>query len=64
MTKMINIPAIDTYKVTAYNNYGIAITSFRVVGYYRWYWSANLISWIYHNIFGYSCNTHKKKIVG
>lgn len=52
--------ASDTYRVTAYREYGIAQTGYRVVGYYRWYWQANIVSWMYFHILGMSCNTWKK----
>lgn len=25
--------------------------------FFRWYWQANMVSWIYHHLFGWSCNT-------
>lgn len=24
---------------------------------FRWYWQANVVSWIWHHLGGYSCNT-------
>lgn len=47
------------YKVTAYRTYGIARLNPHVVGNYRWYWQANFVSWIWHYMFGFSCNTWK-----
>lgn len=50
------------YRVTAYCRVGFdgaKIGEF-VVGNFRWYWQANLVSWIFHNILGYGCNTWKK----
>lgn len=26
---------------------------------FRWYWQANAVSWFYHHILGWSCNTWK-----
>jgi hypothetical protein len=28
---------------------------------FRWYWQANMVSWFYHHILGYGCNTWKIK---
>lgn len=27
--------------------------------FFRWYWQANLVSFIWHHLFGYQCNTWK-----
>lgn len=27
--------------------------------FFRWYWQANLASFIWHHLFGYQCNTWK-----
>lgn len=60
MKTRLRVSPPDSYRVTAYREYGIAQYGYRVVGFYRWYWQANIISWIYHYIFGFSCNTWKK----
>jgi hypothetical protein len=28
---------------------------------FRWYWQANIVSFIWHHFFNYSCNTWKRK---
>lgn len=28
---------------------------------FRWYWQANVVSFIWHHLFGYSCNTWKRR---
>lgn len=43
----------NTYKVCSYSHTQMYIY------HYRYYWQANLRSWINHNIFGLSCNTFK-----
>lgn len=47
------------YRVTAYREYGIARLNGHVVGNFCWYWQANVVSWIWHHLFGFSCNTWK-----
>ena len=47
------------YRVTAYREYGIARLNEHVVGNFCWYWQANVVSWIWHHLFGFSCNTWK-----
>lgn len=49
-----------TYKVARYFDYGIAKTNYAEY-FFRWYWQANIVSWLFHNIFGYSCNTLKRR---
>ena len=50
----------DTYKVTSYIDYEIAHIN-QETRYFRWYWQANICSFLLHHLFGYSCNTWKKK---
>jgi hypothetical protein len=56
------IPDGRTFRVTAYRvhyYWGYATKCF-VVGDFRWYWLANLVSFICHHVFRYGCNTWKK----
>lgn len=56
----IDAPAPRTdkpYRVTAYLEMRARIIRCFVVGDYRHYWQANLVSWWYHHILGYGCNT-------
>jgi hypothetical protein len=46
------------YRVTAYHYTRNNNRSF-IVGDYRWYWQANLVSWWWHQL-GWGCNTWKK----
>lgn len=50
------------WRVTAYRtaSWGGVVECF-VVGDYRWYWQANVMSWTYNFVFGYGCNTWKAK---
>lgn len=57
---MLKIPDKDTYRVDAWREYGIAKIRWRVVGYYRWYWQANMASFLVHHLRGFSCNTWRK----
>lgn len=50
---------IRPFRVTAHRmNRGVVYQCF-VVGDYRYYWQANLISLFWHHVFGYGCNTWK-----
>ena len=49
----------DTYKVTSWLEYGTARIRYREQN-FRWYWQANMYSWMLHHILGYSCNTWRK----
>lgn len=51
--------ARDTYRVTAYTDYGIA-RIYNLEYHFRWYWQANLCSFLLHHVLGYSCNTWRK----
>lgn len=51
-------PKGKPYRVTAYCSLINQGKSF-LVGDYRWYWQANLISWWWHQL-GWGCNTWKK----
>lgn len=55
----MKLPARDTYKVTRFIPYGGAKT-FYGEHFFRWYWQANLCSFLLHHVLGYSCNTWKK----
>lgn len=35
------------------------VTKCFIVGDYRWYWVANAVSFFYHHVLGYGCNTWK-----
>ena len=52
-TRVFNRP----YKVTAYKPSTVPTFT---VGDYHFYWEANLVSWVWHHILGYHCNTWKK----
>lgn len=49
------------WRVTAYRLARARVIRLSVVGDYRWYWQANLVSWVYHHIGGLGCNTWKLK---
>lgn len=51
----------DTYKVARWQDYGIARIRYHEAT-FRWYWQANLYSWIFHHVFGCSCNTLRKTL--
>lgn len=56
-------PKNKPWRVTAYRThprYGVVWKCF-LVGDYRWYWQANIVSFIYHHLFEYGCNTWKRK---
>ena len=46
------------YRETVYRAYSLPLPS-RVVGDYRWYWQANLVSWFLHTFCGKGCHTWK-----
>jgi hypothetical protein len=56
---------VRPYRVTAYSIhwYWGNVTKCFVVGDYKYYWQANLVSWWYHHLLGYGCNTwrHEKE---
>lgn len=29
---------------------------------FRWYWQANCVSWFYHHVLGWSCNTWRRNV--
>jgi hypothetical protein len=46
------------WRVTAHRlGYWGNVTRLFVVGDFRWYWQANAVSWFYHHVLGYGCNT-------
>jgi hypothetical protein len=47
------------FRVTAYRAVRGRITRCFIVGDFSYYWQANLISWVYHYVFGFGCNTWK-----
>lgn len=47
------------YRVTAYRYLRGVVHQCFVVGDYRYYWQANTISFIWHHLLGYGCNTWK-----
>ena len=49
----------DTYKVSSYMEYGVAQVYYRE-RFFRFYWQADLYSWLMHNLMGCSCNTWVK----
>lgn len=46
--------AKDTYKVVSTHPLGLEV----LVYHFRWYWQADLQSWLDHTFFRYSCNTY------
>jgi hypothetical protein len=55
-------PPNKPWRVTIYRMHSTGyITQCRLVGDYRWYWQANTVSWFYHYILRYGCNTWKAK---
>ncbi len=51
--------AKDTYKVVSYNPNRRACLDYHEY-FYRWYWQAELRSWVDHHLFFMSCNTYVK----
>lgn len=51
--------AKDTYKVVSYRPDQPIYPDYHEY-FYRWYWQANLRSWIDHNLFFMTCNTFVK----
>lgn len=47
------------YRVTAYQTLRGVVHKCFVVGDYRYYWQANLVSFFWHHVLGYGCNTWK-----
>jgi len=57
-------PAHKPYRVTRYKNHwywGFPLPSTYKEAHFRWYWQANAASFVWHYLFGYSCNTWKRK---
>lgn len=54
-------PASKPWRVTAHRIVRARVTRCFVVGDYRWYWQANMVSFIYYHIWGFGCNTWKAK---
>ena len=49
----------NKYKVVRYIDHEIAITHYGEY-FFRWYWQANMVSFVLHHFLGYSCNTLKR----
>ena len=56
----IEAPADRPWRVTAYRTVRARVIRCFVVGDYRYYWQANTVSFVYHHIFGFGCNTWKR----
>jgi hypothetical protein len=56
------VNAKDTYKVECVNmRRGFGVHNYDYHEYfYRWYWQADLRSWIEHNVWGFDCATFVK----
>ena len=59
-------PKNKPWRVTAHSIhwYWGTIEDCWVVGDYRWYWQANLSSFLWHHIGGFGCNTWKQNVIG
>lgn len=57
-------PQGKPWRVTAYRShwYWGSVEECFVVGDYRWYWLANAVSFVWHHLLGYGCNTWKAKV--
>ena len=60
MARKPKLEATDTYKVVSYNPRRRVCLGDTNVYFYRWYWQAELRSWIDHHLFFMSCNTYVK----
>ena len=57
-------PPDRPYRVTRYKAHwywGFPIAGTYRQAFFRRYWQANAVSFIYHHLFGYSCNTWRRK---
>ena len=54
-------PPGKPWRVTAYRShwYWGYVQQCFVVGDFRWYWLANVVSFVFHHVLRYGCNTWK-----
>jgi len=49
------------WRVTGYRVIRARVVGLRVIGDYRWYWQANIVSFLCHHLLGMGCNTWKAR---